>query len=93
MQAGDGLRTGIAARISRCWREVAGAKGLEPSASAVTGQRSNQLSYAPAGGAKDLIVTLGQVKNDGLVSGTRFRLPSRSLQMQRPAFARFAPKV
>ena len=33
----------------RKWRKiVAGAKGLEPSASAVTGQRSNQLSYAPA---------------------------------------------
>jgi hypothetical protein len=29
--------------------EVAGATGLEPAASAVTGQRSNQLSYAPAG--------------------------------------------
>ena len=28
---------------------VAGATGLEPAASAVTGQRSNQLSYAPAG--------------------------------------------
>lgn len=26
---------------------MAGATGLEPAASAVTGQRSNQLSYAP----------------------------------------------
>ncbi len=28
---------------------LAGATGLEPATSAVTGQRSNQLSYAPAG--------------------------------------------
>lgn len=27
--------------------KMAGATGLEPAASAVTGQRSNQLSYAP----------------------------------------------
>ena len=30
---------------------MAGAAGLEPVTSAVTGQRSNQLSYAPAMGA------------------------------------------
>ena len=30
-------------------KKLAGATGLEPAASAVTGQRSNQLSYAPAG--------------------------------------------
>jgi hypothetical protein len=33
---------------------MAGAKGLEPSTSAVTGQRSNQLSYAPAGAKPNL---------------------------------------
>ena len=29
------------------YRHVAGVKGLEPSASCVTGRRSNQLSYTP----------------------------------------------
>jgi hypothetical protein len=32
---------------------MAGAAGLEPVTSAVTGQRSNQLSYAPACGASE----------------------------------------
>ena len=31
-------------------REMAGVAGLEPVTSAVTGQRSNQLSYTPANG-------------------------------------------
>ena len=30
------------------WKEMAGTTGLEPAASAVTGQRSNQLNYVPA---------------------------------------------
>ncbi len=32
---------------------MAGAAGLEPVTSAVTGQRSNQLSYAPASGLRN----------------------------------------
>src|SRR6266566_1672626 len=49
-QCKPGGRRGISSGggASKVW-EVAGAKGLEPSTSAVTGQRSNQLSYAPAG--------------------------------------------
>ena len=33
---------------------MAGAAGLEPVTSAVTGQRSNQLSYAPAMGSQTI---------------------------------------
>ena len=39
---------------------MAGAAGLEPVTSAVTGQRSNQLSYAPAMGKADIIETMPQ---------------------------------
>jgi hypothetical protein len=33
----------------RVWVKLAGATGLEPATSGVTGRHSNQLSYAPAG--------------------------------------------
>src|SRR5580704_11888156 len=32
----------------KCLKELAGTTGLEPAASAVTGQRSNQLNYVPS---------------------------------------------
>ena len=46
----------------RCERRVAGAAGLEPVTSAVTGQRSNQLSYTPAMGLVKLEDAPGSVK-------------------------------
>jgi hypothetical protein len=42
---------------------MAGATGLEPAASGVTGRRSNQLSYAPARRPADLTTPLPQVKD------------------------------
>ena len=46
---------------------MAGATGLEPAASGVTGRRSNQLSYAPnVGSGADLNLTPRQVKRGGL---------------------------
>ena len=37
----------IADSFSGTWERMAGTTGLEPAASAVTGQRSNQLNYVP----------------------------------------------
>src|ERR1043166_4746718 len=50
-------------------KEMAGATGLEPATSAVTGQRSNQLSYAPAGVKRDLNAAPRQVKKPAEISG------------------------
>ena len=49
--------------------ELAGATGLEPAASCVTGRRSNQLNYAPAW---DNLIA-GIIAPSGI---TRFRLVS-----------------
>ena len=44
-----GPRPGLTSSRSDAPRSMAGATGLEPATSGVTGRRSNQLSYAPAG--------------------------------------------
>jgi hypothetical protein len=38
----------VAADLSKSLKKLAGTTGLEPAASAVTGQRSNQLNYVPS---------------------------------------------
>src|SRR6266704_5268768 len=43
----------------KCLKEMAGTTGLEPAASAVTGQRSNQLNYVPTLFASGYWETLG----------------------------------
>jgi hypothetical protein len=50
---------------------MAGAAGLEPVTSAVTGQRSNQLSYAPAIGLGKLKDVFWQVNGLFKDSGSR----------------------
>src|SRR3569623_417288 len=54
---------------------MAGATGLEPAASAVTGQRSNQLSSAPAGVGQDLKAALPQVKDNRVTRPTLREVP------------------
>ena len=50
LESGNGMRGQFRGQ-EKTMQAMAGAAGLEPVTSAVTGQRSNQLSYAPAMGA------------------------------------------
>ena len=62
----------IAADLCKLLKKLAGTTGLEPAASAVTGQRSNQLNYVPSFVGKLQIQTLsvGQTVPDNLNSLT-----------------------
>src|SRR5947209_1087156 len=72
-----GIESG-ARRRAKCLILLAGATGLEPAASGVTGRRSNQLSYAPAGNGADLRRAWGQVKASArAVPGSGARLTRR----------------
>ena len=60
---------------------MAGVAGLEPVTSAVTGQRSNQLSYTPAKGDENLGNTSGGVKFCFGIFAGRIRLSSLRTQV------------
>src|SRR5712691_1371325 len=63
---------------------LAGATGLEPAASGVTGRRSNQLSYAPAGNGADLRPAPAQVKaRPARLARLRLAARSRAAAVQR----------
>src|SRR5256885_14390669 len=67
---------------------VAGATGLEPAASGVTGRRSNQLSYAP--GKASIFGLSLRVRWDTTripPSQDRLELPADSQQVVRPNFS------
>ncbi len=56
--------------LSKTTKKVAGVAGLEPVTSAVTGQRSNQLSYTPAKGDGSLTnTTAGSSQREKKVFG------------------------
>ena len=84
---------GLVAGTGAMRMEMAGAKGLEPSTSAVTGQRSNQLSYAPAGVGEGLNAAPSQVKNIAQVLPRRWGQisPQAALRLAKVRIAAFGP--
>jgi hypothetical protein len=56
---------------------MAGTTGLEPATSDVTGRRSNQLNYVPAGGLLDVNTRLYRTKlyDPALLKATALLLP------------------
>ena len=68
---------------------MAGAAGLEPVTSAVTGQRSNQLSYAPALGPENLCNAPAGVKlNHRKISPEFLRMQLSIKKLNRAADAK-----
>jgi hypothetical protein len=59
-------------RVAKCLKRMAGTTGLEPAASAVTGQRSNQLNYVPTRQINDMrnrqcLCSLAQIENSARI--------------------------
>ena len=61
-------------------RRMAGTTGLEPAASAVTGQRSNQLNYVPTRQTRNAFLTLAPIHSLQHGNGNRFGNSSLGFQ-------------
>src|SRR5215469_10385846 len=70
----------------KCLKRMAGTTGLEPAASAVTGQRSNQLNYVPTRQINQMRPTVQNMQSvqSRINTGDCLCLPKRALLLAEP---------